>query len=69
MSGHPYRDRLISNKEAARIWRVAPSTFRAYAARGYAPPAVAPGRWSEAEVREWRAERPGQGTRTDKWGE
>lgn len=60
-------DRLITTKRAAAIWRVAPATFRSYVSRGYAPQPVAEGLYVEAEVREFKRERPGAGARVDTW--
>lgn len=54
--------------EAADIAGVRPNTWSSYVARGQAPaPVRRVGRtplWDEDEVRQWVAERPGQGSRS-----
>lgn len=61
-------DRLAT-KEAAALAGVAVSTWDAYVTRGYAPPAD--GRfgnqryWNRSTVEAWKANRAGQGKRTD----
>lgn len=54
--------------EAAEIAGVRPNTWSSYVARGQAPaPTRRVGRtplWSEDDVRQWVASRPGQGSRS-----
>lgn len=61
-------DRL-TNADAAALAGVAPSTWRDYVARGYAPaPDGRLGRtpwWRPATITTWLETRPGQGARTD----
>jgi hypothetical protein len=62
-------DVQLSSREAAAIWGIAPSTWRAYVADGLAP--QPDGRfgsqnwWWRSTVVEALADRPGQGARSD----
>jgi hypothetical protein len=62
----------VGNSGAALIAGISPGTWRAYVARGDAPPpdgreaiSGAPW-WRVSTVERWMRSRPGQGARTDK---
>ena len=65
------RAKKLTAAMAAAMVGVKPNTWRAYVARGHAP--APDGReelsqhpfWLESTVREWEANRPGPGARTD----
>lgn len=68
-------DRLLTGPEVARLLGIDPSTWRQYVRRGYAPKPDDPDadrpvnrrmpRWRVDTVARYRAERKGQGHRSD----
>lgn len=61
-------DELMRPTEVAKLAGIAASTLSTYVARGYGPPVTMVAGYAlhlRADVNEWLAKRPGQGSRTD----